>query len=61
MHQPTLGDTRMTDKTQHRTVDGKPMTEETIQQLADEAEAGYDTSALRRQGGANRWARPRRE
>jgi len=41
----------MTDKKQTRTAGGKPVTDEKIQHLADEAEAGYDTATLRRTGG----------
>lgn len=41
----------MTNNKPPPTADGKPVTEETIERLADEAEAGYDTAALRRQGG----------
>ena len=41
----------MTDDKHPRTTGGKLVTEETIDQLADQAEAGYDTAALRRQGG----------
>ena len=41
----------MTDKNQTRTAGGKPVTDEKIQHLADEAEAGYDTATLRRSGG----------
>jgi len=39
------------DKKQTRTAGGKPVTDEQIQHLADKAEAGYDTTALRRKGG----------
>lgn len=41
----------MTDDKHPRTAGGKPVTEETIGHLANEAESGYDTAALRRQGG----------
>jgi len=41
----------MTDKKQTRAVGVKPVTDEKIQHLADEAEAGYDTATLRRTGG----------
>ena len=41
----------MTDNAHHRTAGGTPVTDETIQHLADEAETGYDTTALRRKGG----------
>jgi Ribbon-helix-helix protein, copG family. len=41
----------MTDKKQTRTAGGRPVTDEQIQRLADEAEAGYDTTTLRRSGG----------
>ena len=41
----------MTDKKQTRTAGGRPVTDEQIQRLADEAEAGYDTATLRRSGG----------
>ena len=34
-----------------RTSEGKPITDETIERLADEAEAGYDVTELRRRGG----------
>jgi hypothetical protein len=34
-----------------RTSEGKPITDETIKRLADEAEAGYDVTELRRRGG----------
>jgi hypothetical protein len=34
-----------------RTSEGKPITDETIEHLADEAEAGYDVTELRRRGG----------
>ena len=38
----------ITDKTQSCTARGKVVADEQIQHLADEAEAGYDTAALRR-------------
>ncbi len=41
----------MTDKNKPRTSSGKTVTDQTIARLADEAEAGYDTTALRRKGG----------
>ena len=41
----------MTDKKRLRTVGGKPVTDEQIQRLADQAEAGYDSNALRKTGG----------
>ncbi len=41
----------MTDKKKAPTADGTPVTDQTIQRLADEAETGYDTAALRRKGG----------
>lgn len=34
-----------------RTAGGKPVTENDIQRLADEADAGYDAAVLRRKGG----------
>lgn len=34
-----------------RTSGGVPVTDETVQRLADEAEAGYDVVRLRRRGG----------
>lgn len=34
-----------------RTSGGVPVTDETVQRLADEAEAGYDVARLRRRGG----------
>jgi hypothetical protein len=34
-----------------RTSGGVPVTDELVQQLADEANAGYDTTVLRRRGG----------
>jgi hypothetical protein len=40
----------MTDK-KARTAGGAPLTDDVIQRLADEAEAGYDPAALRRKGG----------
>jgi hypothetical protein len=41
----------MTGKKQTRTAGGRPVTDEQIQRLADEAEAGYDTATPRRSGG----------
>ena len=41
----------MPDKNTPRTTGGKPVTDDDIQRLADEAEAGYDAAALRRKGG----------
>ena len=37
--------------TTRRTVDGQPLTDQQIRDLADEAEAGYDPASLRRKGG----------
>ncbi len=39
------------DENEHRTSGGVPVTDELVQQLADEAEAGYDVTVLRRRGG----------
>lgn len=39
------------DEHEVRTSNGVPVTDEPVQQLADEADAGYDVSALRRRGG----------
>jgi len=50
----------MTDDKHPRTAGGKPVTEETIDHLADEADTGYDTAALRRQGGRKPMGSPRR-
>lgn len=36
---------------EHRTSGGVPITDELVQRLADQAEAGYDTAALRKRGG----------
>src|SRR5665811_1099713 len=41
----------ITDNAHHSNAGGPPVTDETIQPLADEAETGYDTTALRRKGG----------
>lgn len=41
----------MPDRRGSRAAGGEPVTEATIQRLADEAEAGYDPSALLRKGG----------
>ena len=41
----------MTDKKPTRTAGVRPVTDEQIQHLADEAEAGYDIATLRRSGG----------
>lgn len=41
----------MTTPKQPRTASGQPVTDELVQALADEAEAGYDPAALRRRGG----------
>lgn len=40
-----------TGEREGRTSDGVRVTDETVQRLADEAEAGYDVAALRRRGG----------
>jgi hypothetical protein len=45
------GTTMSTDENEHRTSGGVPVTDELVQQLADEAEGGYDTTVLRRRGG----------
>lgn len=39
------------DEYKHRTSGGVPMTDELVQSLAEEADAGYDTTILRRRGG----------
>jgi len=41
----------MTNSNQPRTASGEPGTDELIQALADEAEAGYDPQTLRRKAG----------
>lgn len=41
----------MPDKNMPCTAGGKPVTDQDIQRLADDAEAGYDTTSLRRKGG----------
>ena len=41
----------MPEQKKTRTVGAKAITDEAIQHLADEAEAGYDVAALRRKGG----------
>ena len=52
----------MTAKKEPRVVGtsrGIPLTDDDIQRLADEAEAGYDLSQLRSRGGRPAWVRPR--
>jgi hypothetical protein len=39
------------DENEHRASRGVPVTDELVQQLADEAAAGYDPTILRRRGG----------
>jgi hypothetical protein len=39
------------DKEERRTARGAPVTDDLIDELAAEAEAGYDVAALRRRGG----------
>ena len=39
------------EKEVHRTTRGVPVTDDLIDELATEAEAGYDVAALRRRGG----------
>ncbi|HVL85244.1 MAG TPA: ribbon-helix-helix protein, CopG family [Pseudonocardia sp.] len=39
------------DEHEDRTSGGVPMTDELVQRLADEADAGYDATVLRRRGG----------
>lgn len=41
----------MTDKNRHRNSKGEPVTDDLVQRLADQAEAGYDPARLRRAGG----------
>lgn len=41
----------MTDANRPRTASGEPVTDDLVQALADEAEAGYDPAELRRRGG----------
>jgi Ribbon-helix-helix protein, copG family len=36
---------------EHRTSSGVPVTDELVQRLAEEAEAGYDVAVVRRRGG----------
>ncbi len=36
---------------EHRTSGGVPVTDELVQRLADQAEGGFDSAALRRRGG----------
>ena len=40
-----------TDARDGRTSGGVPVTDDVVEQLADEAEAGYDVPTLRRRGG----------
>jgi len=40
------------------TIDGTPVTDEQIQEWADEAERGYDVAVLRRRGRPSRGATP---
>jgi Ribbon-helix-helix protein, copG family len=41
----------MNDPTNHQSRSGKPLTDDEIERLADEAEAGYDTETLRTRRG----------
>ena len=41
----------MTNKPREHTASGRPVTDERIEQLADEAEVGYDPDSLLRRGG----------
>ena len=50
----------MTDDKHPRTARGKPVTEETIDRLAHEAEAGYTPQRFGVEEVASRWALPRR-
>ena len=47
----TQGRRYVTKEEKPRTAGGKPVTDQQIQQLADEAEVGYDPTRLRRSGG----------
>ena len=43
--------TMSSHENEHRTSGGVPVTDELVQRLADQADAGFDTTALRRRGG----------
>jgi hypothetical protein len=47
----TRKETPMTDANRPRTASGEPVTDDLVQALADEAEAGYEPAELRRRGG----------